>query len=88
MEFSKEIKDYIFRNGESEKPVPKDLESYAQRVEDYYDVGEERGYLCTHRGDIKNAVIAGAYWQKEQMMQDWKELWSQIVSKYNPLKED
>ena len=45
-----------------EQPVCEDLESYAQRVEDYYDVGEERGYLCTHRGDIKNAVIAGAEW--------------------------
>ena len=71
-----------------EQPVCEDLESYAQTVEDYYDVGEWRGYLCTHRGDIKNAVLAGAKWQKEQMMKDWKELWSQIVSKYNHLKED
>ena len=47
--------------------IPKDLESYAQRVEDYYDVGEERGYLCTHRGDIKNAVIAGAKWGAEHL---------------------
>ena len=46
--------------------IPNDLESYAQKVEDYYDVGEERGYLCTHRGDIKNAVLAGAKWQAEQ----------------------
>ena len=51
--------------------IPKDLESYAQRVENYYDVGEDRGYLCTHRGDIKNAVLAGAKWQKEQMMDEW-----------------
>jgi len=51
---------------DARKTSPKDLESYAQRVEDYYDVGEERGYLCTHRGDIKDAVIAGAKWQKGQ----------------------
>ena len=50
--------------------TPKDLESYAQKVEDYYDVGEERGYLCVHRGEMKCAVIAGAKWQKEQMMKD------------------
>ena len=42
--------------------IPKDLESYAQTIEDYYDVGEEKGYLYTHRGDIKNAVITGAKW--------------------------
>ena len=47
-----------------------DLESYAQKVEDYYDVGEERGYLCVHRGEVKDAVIAGAKWQKEQMMKE------------------
>ena len=46
--------------------IPKDLESYAQKVEDYYDVGEERGYLCVHRGEVKDAVIAGAKWQAEQ----------------------
>lgn len=46
--------------------TPKDLESYAQKVEDYYDVGEERGYLCVHRGGVKEAVIAGAKWDREQ----------------------
>lgn len=46
--------------------IPKDLESYAQMVENYYDVGEERGYLCVHRGEVKDAVIAGAKWQAEQ----------------------
>ena len=50
--------------------IPKDLESYAQKVEDYYDVGEERGYLCVQRGEVKDAVIAGASWQKEQMMKE------------------
>ena len=55
-------------NGSSE--IPKDLESYAQKVEDYYDVGEEMGYLCVHRGEVKDAVIAGAKWQKEQMMKE------------------
>ena len=47
--------------------IQKDLEAYAQSVEDYYDVGEDRGYLCTHRGDVKDAVIAGARWQTEHL---------------------
>ena len=50
--------------------IPKDLDAYAQKVEDYYNVGEERGYLCVHRGEVKDAVIAGAKWQKEQMMKE------------------
>lgn len=61
--------------------IPKDLEVYAQSVEDYYDVGEERGYLCTHRGDIKDAVIAGAEWYRERMMKDAVEA---IVEDWNP----
>lgn len=55
---------------ESGKPVPKNLDEYAQSVEDYHDVGDESGYLCTRFGDIKDAVIAGAKWQKEQMMKE------------------
>ena len=46
----------------------KELEEFAQKVEDCYDVGEEHGYLYCQRGDIKNAVITGAKWQKEQMI--------------------
>ena len=74
---------YLIDGGSSE--TPKDLESYAQTVEDYYDVGEERGYLCTHRGDIRNAVIAGAKWQKEQ---DDKELSEKIASAYQLGRKD
>ena len=44
------------------------LDEFAQKVEDYHDVGEERGYLYCVRGDIKDSVLAGAKWQKEQMM--------------------
>lgn len=54
----------------SQSSLPTNLDEMAQKVEDYYDVGEERGYLCCHRGDIKDAFIAGAEWQKEQMMKD------------------
>ena len=67
-----------------EQPVCEDLESYAQTVEDYYDVGEERGYLCTHRGDIKNAVLAGAKWQKEQTMKEAVETWMLEGSMFEP----
>ena len=66
--FSKRLLDSIGR--QCEPKVCEELGEYAQKVEDYYDVGEERGYLCVHRGDIKNAVITGAKWQKEQMMKD------------------
>lgn len=51
--------------------LPEDLEEAAQKVEDYYDVGEEHGYLCCHRGDIKNTFIGGAKWQREQIMDEW-----------------
>lgn len=49
--------------------APEGLEEAAQKVEDYYDVGEEHGYLCCHRGDIKNTFIAGAEWQMAKMME-------------------
>ena len=65
--------------------IPNDLESYAQKVEDHYDVGEERGYLCVHRGEVKDAVIAGASWQKEK---DDKELSEKIASAYQLGRKD
>ena len=46
----------------SRPSLPSELDEAAQKVEDYYDVGEEHGYLCCHRGDIKNAFKAGAEW--------------------------
>lgn len=46
----------------SAPPLPSNLDEAAQKVEDYYDVGEEHGYLCCHRGDIKAAFKAGAEW--------------------------
>ena len=42
------------------------LDEAAQKVEDYYDVGDEHGYLCCRRGDIKDAFKAGAEWMAEQ----------------------
>ena len=49
----------LVRNYE-QPSLPSELDEAAQKVEDYYDVGEERGYLCCHRGDIKDAFKAGA----------------------------
>lgn len=46
--------------------LPSNLDEAAQKVEDYYDVGEEHGYLCCHRGDIKDAFKAGAEWMAGQ----------------------
>lgn len=46
--------------------LPFNLDEAAQKVEDYYDVGEEHGYLYCHRGDIKDAFKAGAEWMAEQ----------------------
>ena len=36
------------------------IEEAAENHEEYYNVGEEHGYLYTHKGDIKGAVIYGA----------------------------
>lgn len=46
--------------------LPSELDDAAQKVEDYYDVGEEHGYLYCHRGDIKDAFKAGAEWMAGQ----------------------
>ena len=46
--------------------LPDSIDEAAQEVEDYYDVGEERGYLYCHRGDIKDAFKAGAEWMAGQ----------------------
>jgi hypothetical protein len=37
----------------------KELENAANSYEDYYDVGEEHGYLHTNRGDVAQAYKAG-----------------------------
>ena len=66
--------------------IPKDLESYAQKVEDYYDVGEERGYLCVQRGEVKDAVIAGASWQKEKMLKEAVEGEVVTTNKYTSVR--
>ena len=50
----------------SEPSLPSNLDEAAQKVEDYYDVGEEHGYLYCHRGDIKDAFKAGAEWMAGQ----------------------
>lgn len=54
--------------GCSEKPnnLPSNLDEAAQKIGNYYDVGEEHGYLCCHRGDIKDAFKAGAEWMAGQ----------------------
>ena len=54
---------------QDEKKLSEGLKEAAEKCEAYYDVGEEHGYLCTHRGDIKDAFIAGAEWQKAKMME-------------------
>lgn len=36
------------------------IEEAAENHEQFYNVGEEHGYLYTHKGDIKEAVIYGA----------------------------
>ncbi|MBP5722047.1 MAG: DUF551 domain-containing protein [Bacteroidales bacterium] len=38
----------------------KRIEEAAENHEQCYNVGEEHGYLYTHKGDIKEAVIYGA----------------------------
>jgi len=47
-------------------PLPSGLDEAAQKIEDHYDVGEEHGYLCCHRGDIKDAFKSGAEWHAQQ----------------------
>ena len=51
---------------ESKPSLPPNLDEAAQKVEDYYDVGDEHGYLCCHRGDIKDAFKAGTKWMAGQ----------------------
>lgn len=59
-----EIVNFVIKNY---KPsLPSDLDEAAQKVEYYYDVGEEYGCLCCHRGDIKDVFKAGAEWMAEQ----------------------
>lgn len=50
----------------SQSSLPSNLDEAAQKVEDYYDVGEEHGYLYCHRGDIKDVFKAGAEWMAGQ----------------------
>lgn len=60
---------------ESEKSVPKDLEEAARKYQEdvhvdttiYYCGADEDVYFANR---IVDAVIAGAKWQKEQMMKD------------------
>ena len=40
--------------------LQKRIEEVAENHEQCYNVGEEHGYLYTHKGDIKEAVIYGA----------------------------
>lgn len=56
--------DWLFEK--QEQPSSSDLDEAAEKVEDYYDVGDEHGYLYCHRGDIKDAFIAGAKWQYQK----------------------
>ena len=50
----------------SKPSLPVNIDEAAQKVEDYYDVGEEHGFLYCHRGDIKGAFKAGAEWMARQ----------------------
>lgn len=59
---------------QQEQPyLPDNLDEAAQKVEDYYDVGEEHGYLNCHRGDIKDVFKVGAEWMAEQGLKSRKE---------------
>ena len=49
-----------YRMLKEQPSLPSNLDEAAQKVEDYYDVGEEHGYLNCHRGDIKGTFKAGA----------------------------
>ena len=40
--------------------LQKRIEEVAENHEQCYNVGEEHGYLYTHKGDVKEAVIYGA----------------------------
>ena len=44
-----------------------ELDEAAEKCESYYDVGDEQGYLYTHKGDIADAFRAGARWIAEQV---------------------
>lgn len=43
-----------------------ELDEAAEKCESYYDVGDEQGYLYTHKGDIADAFKAGANWAAER----------------------
>ena len=70
--FNRIIKNYekMKRIEQNDLSYTEGLKEAAEKCEAYYDVGEEHGYLCTHRGDIKDAFIAGAEWQKAKMMEE------------------
>ena len=53
-----------------EVSTSEDLEAKAAQYESYFDVGEQHGYLCVNKGEMAEAFIAGAEWQKEQMLKD------------------
>lgn len=50
-----------------------EIKKLAQGYEDNFDVGEQGGYLNTHRGDLKDAVIYGAMLERERNRQQHKE---------------
>jgi hypothetical protein len=59
----------------------------AVKVSDDLEEAAEN-YAYGESDDKYKGFLDGATWQKEQMMRGWKEMWSQIVSTYNSLKED
>lgn len=62
-----ELIDELRKEINREPSLPADnLDEAAQKVEDYYDVGDEHGYLYCHRGDIKDAFKSGAEWMAKQ----------------------
>jgi len=61
-----QLLEFIASLSEEKLSLPDNLDVAAQKVEDYYDVGEEHGYLYCHRGDIKDAFKAGVKWMAEQ----------------------
>ena len=57
------------------------IEEVAENHEQYYNVGEEHGYLYTHKGDIKEAVIYGATFALQNQWTSVKETLPVLVDK-------
>lgn len=71
MKLSKEIKDYIFRNGESGKPI----EGLEEEMDKFFEtmpvLEHENIFEDTFKNIARHFAQWGAERQKEQMMDEW-----------------